>query len=141
MASPPPEGQQRPAAHDKGAWRGALATAGWGTGPRGASRRGWSDQGAPRPRSLPSGSLGGRAAPGPAPHAPAAPHLTLREPQSPPQPEPSRLPGSEPCFSPASAGSAGRGGELRLTPRPAEHCTSLPMAQAPPPMLGSFAIG
>lgn len=40
---------------DKGAWRGALATAGWGTGPRGTSQRGWSDQGAPRPRSLPSG--------------------------------------------------------------------------------------
>lgn len=78
-------------------------------------------------------SLCGRAAPGLAPHAPAAPHLTPREPWSPPQLEPSRLPRSEPCFSPASAGSAGRGGKLRLTPRPAEHCTSLPMVQAPPP--------
>lgn len=28
VASPPPEGQQRPTARDKGAWRGALTTAG-----------------------------------------------------------------------------------------------------------------
>lgn len=55
VASPPPEGQRHPEACDKGAWRGALATAGWGTGPRETSQRGWSDQGAPRPRSLPSG--------------------------------------------------------------------------------------
>lgn len=49
----PPEGQQRPAARDKRAWRGALATVGWGTGPRGRSQRGWSDQGARRPGPSP----------------------------------------------------------------------------------------
>lgn len=140
MASPPPRGTAASGGRDKGAWRGALATAGWGTGPGGTSQRGWSDQGARRPRSLPSKSLDGRAAPGLAPHAPAAPHLTPREPRSSTQPEPSRPLRSEPCFSPASAGSAGCGGELRLTPRPAEHCTSLPMVQAPPLCLRSLRL-